>query len=447
MPLALVAQWIEHLTTDQKVVGSTPAERAIRSRDLSIRRQHIEALFVGLTGSTISLSRQLFADSQMFQSIWAEDGWMPMCVVANGHGACLRDQVNGYWPIVHRGLSEIFALAPLAVWPYVFPVFAALLLGLTSAVVYLMFRQFNGRPLSVIVAIGVALTPSLRSEFINVVGNVHWVLFMTSMIVITGFQISQIPSISVSILIFVASLTNPVGFIITLTVTFLWLIYGEERHALLRPLLLSLLGWLFQLAAILAYRGTERIGTTSSLQEKMDSWANSLLGVIPGLRIPQLEADGFQSVLSQLVTGTFVAATLGLLGTIMLKTKSGSMQSRLSALGLATQALAGFLFLILEENPRYTFVLISLNTIWIVGLLSTVLRARIMTTIAVLVLVVAPLPAFKASSYRITHSSEEWFLQVEHAQAKCADGAVIVGFVFAPENTYLTQVPCESIID
>ena len=25
---ALVAQWIEHLTTDQKVVGSTPAERA-----------------------------------------------------------------------------------------------------------------------------------------------------------------------------------------------------------------------------------------------------------------------------------------------------------------------------------------------------------------------------------------------------------------------------------
>ena len=27
---ALVAQWIEHLTTDQKVVGSTPAERTIR---------------------------------------------------------------------------------------------------------------------------------------------------------------------------------------------------------------------------------------------------------------------------------------------------------------------------------------------------------------------------------------------------------------------------------
>ena len=26
--IALVAQWIEHLTTDQKVVGSTPAERA-----------------------------------------------------------------------------------------------------------------------------------------------------------------------------------------------------------------------------------------------------------------------------------------------------------------------------------------------------------------------------------------------------------------------------------
>jgi hypothetical protein len=26
---ALVAQWIEHLTTDQKVVGSTPAERTI----------------------------------------------------------------------------------------------------------------------------------------------------------------------------------------------------------------------------------------------------------------------------------------------------------------------------------------------------------------------------------------------------------------------------------
>ena len=29
---ALVAQWIEHLTTDQKVVGSTPAERT-RSHD------------------------------------------------------------------------------------------------------------------------------------------------------------------------------------------------------------------------------------------------------------------------------------------------------------------------------------------------------------------------------------------------------------------------------
>ena len=43
---ALVAQWIEHLTTDQKVVGSTPAER---TKCYNGRAQPRTCSFDGLT--------------------------------------------------------------------------------------------------------------------------------------------------------------------------------------------------------------------------------------------------------------------------------------------------------------------------------------------------------------------------------------------------------------
>ena len=43
---ALVAQWIEHLTTDQKVVGSTPAERTNDLKRLE-RRLPPTKLFAG----------------------------------------------------------------------------------------------------------------------------------------------------------------------------------------------------------------------------------------------------------------------------------------------------------------------------------------------------------------------------------------------------------------
>jgi hypothetical protein len=109
---------------------------------------------------------------------------MPLCVVSNGHGACLDDQVNGFWPFFHRLLAEAFALVPMSLWPWLLPISGALLTGGVAVVVFHVVSRLVGAFTGGVASAATVLLPFLGMEYINVVGNIHWLLLIIGMLTI-----------------------------------------------------------------------------------------------------------------------------------------------------------------------------------------------------------------------------------------------------------------------
>ena len=379
----------------------------------------------------------------MFKSIWAEDGWMPLCVVARGHGSCLTDQVNGYWPILHRLFSEVIAFLPLNLWPFTFPVLAALMLGAICSFIFLIFRSVSSAPAGTVIGLGVVLIPSLGIEFINVVGNVHWLALMAAVIALVACRESQsLRWQSLSGLVFVASIANPAGLLLFVQIVIFHLTgLGQGRKWRVLACI-SLFGWMVQLTAILLFGGAGRAGTTSTVLEKVEAWANSLLGVVPGLRVSEVSEEAFSRPASWLTPIAVLILVMGILAFFIVSTRATRAQRQFAALGVSTQGLTAFLLFALEEDPRYEFVIIALNLVWMTGLVLSVSKVRITVPVLAAILLVLPLPALKAGSYRVVHSEQDWNDQLSHASELCRVGMKEIEIYFAPGKTYVTKVKC-----
>ena len=411
-----------------------------------IPRTREQAVIVAAVGATVSFLRHLIAGTHMFRSIWAEDGWITLCVVDRGHASCLYQPVNGYWPIVHRVVAEPLALLPMSVWPVLFPILGAALMGVLCGVVYRCVEKLMGRFLGWLCGLGIVLVPVLGVEFLNVFGNVHWVLLMLAMVVVALRE--EITSIQrlVPVFLFVAALSNPAGFVIPAMIMLLWVGRMANLNALVRPLFSSTVGWLIQVVAIAQFDGVDRVGTSSSTAEKIDSWASTIFGVVPGLSVSREGTSSFLFVSSRFTPALVVLITLGLVAAIFFGRGFKEVQRRFALLGIGSQVLTAFLVVILDENPRYTFVLVALNLIWIVGLIgSTFSISPALKAVLVCLLLVAPLAGFKAGSYRTTPSEISWQDQLDSAKEQCDSGASTVEMFFAPGRTYVTEVSCNAL--
>ena len=412
-----------------------------RSFKLLSHRHRGHVLLLGATASIISLLRQFIADPNMFKSIWAEDGWMPLCVVARGHGSCLFEPVNGYWPAAHRLLAEVFALLPMASWPVVFPVLAALMMGGMCATTFLAFRSIGQEKMGVVLAVGIPLIPALGIEFINVIGNIHWVLLIVTMLVML---MKNSNSTLLLTLVVVTSLTNPVSFVLVPLIGSLWFVGAVEKKHALTLSLSSFISWVIQFGMIVGFDGTDRIGFASTASQVIEVWSNSLLGVVPGLRSSSENGEGLNFVSTWLTPITVVLLTVAALFWFMFSNDFSLQVKKTAAFGVASQILTAFILIGFEENPRYSFVLLTLNAIWITAMVGLNF-GQWSVVAAVAALVFLPLPAFKAGSYRTSHSQIEWSTQIRIARTECELGKSEAMFRFAPSITYESIVPCGSI--
>jgi len=404
------------------------------------RRRH--ASVVGLLSTLTVLARQFVSDSDPFGSVWAEDGWIQLCVVSKGHGSCLDEQVNGYWPIVHRLIAEPLSLLPLSWWPAASPLFAALLLGVLVTVAFGVLRELVGSGTAVLGSAAIVLSPSLGMEFINVLGNVHWILLMAAMfMLISPARVGRVKW-NILTLVFVASLSNPAGFVLILMVVVLRLVGLCETNDAWRLGGVASAGWIIQAGAIVVFGGTERVGTSFSFEEKLLSVVNSFLGIVPGLRIDTTQSVSFLAVSTRLTSFVLLLALLLFLLVRLRDATSTSEMRALASLGLTTQTLALFLMLILDPNPRYLFVIIALNSVWVSGMIGLTLQRERARVFVLGALVVMALPGLAVGPYRSTPSEVSWSEQIRQAQNECSSGVNEVELFFAPERSYSTIVEC-----
>ena len=409
-------------------------------------RNRVWLVAVVLTALAVSLARQLVQIEHFGSAIWAEDGWIPVCVIQHGHGSCLSQSVNGYWPVIHRLAAEPLAMVPITVWPFLFPILGAALMGVLCGVVYRYVGEGTESFLGWLTALGVVLVPVLGVEFLNVFGNVHWILLMVAMVMIALREANSLSHWPISVFFLTAALSNPAGFVIPVMIMLMWLGRRSKFVSLVKPLVLSMIGWSIQVAAIARFGGVDRVGTSSSVAEKIDSWASTIVGVVPGMSVSREGVSSFLFVSSSFTPALVVLLTLGLIAVIYFGKGFKEVQRRFALLGIGSQGLTAFLVVILDENPRYTFVLVALNLIWIVGLIgSSVSVTSVLRAVLVCLLLVAPLAGFRAGSYRTTPSSESWQEQLDKASELCSSGASTVELFFAPGRTYVTEVSCNAL--
>jgi hypothetical protein len=417
----------------------------VRKHLLIGRLLHV-LLFVGATA--LSLLRRVVASGSVSGSVWAEDGWIPLCVVANGHGACLDDQVNGYWPIFHRLVAEVFALMPLSVWPWLFPVIGAMLAGGVAVATFSVLARMADPFFAGLAALATVLIPFMGMEYLNVVGNIHWALLLIGMLTILNIKPNDEARVAHLAVLFVAGLSNPAGFVLVGYLLVLGMSGLLRRHAAVVLVGASLTGWLTQMVAIAFFAGTERVGTSFTFEEKLTAFANSTLGVVPGLRVFSNTPVSFLSVSTRLLPFVVAIGVFALVARLVSDRTKSEHVRRLAAFGLATQVLGAFLLLILDENPRYVYVVVALNTVWIVGILGVKWNPGLFGRALVVVSSAALwLPGFAAGPYRTTPSDVPWQEQLDDAHGKCLLGAESVTLHFAPERSYETEVPCDAITD
>ena len=408
------------------------------------KQERVTSIATFVVASVLVFLRQLAGSTAVTKSVWAEDGWIPLCVVSRGSGRCLAEQVNGYWPIVHRLLAEPLALIPMGWWPLVFPLLAALLISLLVLSVFQTLRHVGGIPSAIAGSLGIVLIPTLGMEFINVLGNIHWVILMAAMVIMIS-PIREKRFGVVLLLVFVAGIANPASFVLVILVALLRISRVMPTKQALKIGAAALTGWLLQVLAVLVFKGTDRVGTSFTLEEKMLNVVNSFLGVIPGLRIDSTQSVSFLATSTRLTPYVGFAVLLTFLIVLIMRRGTSHSLKAFASFGLTTQALSIFLLLILDPNPRYVFVVIALNLIWVVGMIgASVRRTRVMYLFA-LALALLSLPGFAAGPYRSTPSDVSWSDQLENARIACAEGAETVEFHFAPERSYPTVVNCSRL--
>ena len=392
--------------------------------------------------------RQVVGERASFDSVWAEDGWMPLCVVANGHGTCLDDQVNGFWPIFHRLLAEAFALVPMSLWPWLLPISGALLTGGVAVVVFQVVSRLVGVFTGGVASAATVLLPFLGMEYINVVGNIHWSLLIIGMLTILSVgRDDNLNRFHVGVL-FLAGLANPASFVLVGYVMVLAVFRLMQHRTSLVLGSAALAGWIIQMGMISLFDGTERVGTSFTFEEKLVAFANSSLRVVPGLRAFSNTPVSFLSVSTRLFPILVVIGVFAIVGWLIVNTSGSEIRRRFAAFGLATQVLGAFVLLILDENPRYVYVVVALNTLWVVGLIGTRWQPGLVGRVmAVAVCALLWLPGFPAGPYRTTPSDVSWHEQLANATVTCAGGAESVTLHFAPERIYETEVSCRVFTD
>jgi len=382
----------------------------------------------------------------MFRSIWAEDGWTLLCSRERGVGRCLLEPVNGYWPVFHRAYSEVVAPLPVSLWPVMLPISGAALTALLSVVLARATAPFDSLVLRGVIVFSPVMLPTLGLEFINVVGNVHWIVLMVSILHLLSVDFGAPTRRRDHVLLFLGGLSGPAGFATIVAVLGVTIARRVTVRRSGSVLVAAVTGFVIQATMIAVHRGDGRLGSSLDYRERAEAIANDVLGLVPGLNATREVPISFLSY-SSAFTPVVLAVAIAFLGLLALVRARHERVRVGGAMLCTTLSISVFLALTIDPNPRYEYVVGLLGTTALLWMLSGASVPQRAGSVAACLLMILWLPAFGVGPFRSTGSDVGWRTQVEEARLACDAGAASVSLHFAPERFLEELVPCEALFN
>lgn len=376
------------------------------------------------------------------ETLWAEDGLFPLCIEKAGFWSCLTDPFAGYFLFVPRVLAWPVSVMPVESWAWAANVLAAVLVGLLSAVAYVIARRANLAVFtSLVIALLPTITPFVGLEALNAIGSSYMPLLF-----VATLAIALVPSrpwgiwgvVGISALLLVTALTIPSAVVLILVV-----VVQFARRAISGRWLAV---WLVALGVGLSAQAITAVTAVSPrpialTMESVNSWADtvpvSILTFWPGLSLGEYGFFINFTLAPANYTGWLVVAVLAVLGVWALVRGWGDQRGRGATAGILLLSGLAFGFIpsvIGDANNRYFVVpLLLWGAAVLVALDSRIRRARwwVLALTSALVLAIW-WPAIPSSEYRST-PAPAWTGDVARMKAKCLqDPAFIDRPLFSP---------------
>jgi hypothetical protein len=149
-----------------------------RTHVAGVLRSALPPVVIGLIAGSISIGRLLLANpTAITETLWAEDGFHPQCVVNEGFLRCLEEPYNGFMHLVPRLIAGVVALVPIDEWALAANLFAAALAGLVAGGMFVRTRRAHVSPeIAVVLALLVVIHSSLSAESVNSYANSYILL-------------------------------------------------------------------------------------------------------------------------------------------------------------------------------------------------------------------------------------------------------------------------------
>jgi hypothetical protein len=349
-------------------------------------------------------------------------------------------EYRGYLSVIPRAVAVLVVQFPTAWWAAGLAVAALLATASTAVITYLVARWYvPQRALCAVLAVAVSLVPAIRTESIDNVANLQFVLVFAAFWLFLAPMRSQRSTIVRALCVLLIGLSAPLMFVLLPLAIGRVLRFGRRES----PLLVATVGALLvQAGARLFWSSSARGGDVKSLANAAVDYGRNVIEAtfggshLPGGRIYEASLGGFVA-LGGVSLGVW---WLRRLATMEDGTRQQQLAARLEFLMTASILLSGLCMIVEVQlggagSYRYavtpslflcTFLAASLSRLWLAlhectsAPTFTPLRRRIASFVLVGVsalVAVGWAQGFSASVYR--RSGPSWSTSVAHARAIC----------------------------
>lgn len=373
----------------------------------------------------LSVGRILIVNHDALSTlVWAEDGLFPLCARAHGLLPCLVEPYSGYLLLIPRLVAWPISALPLDQWPLATNIAASLLIGLLAALTVVVLRRGGvGVIAAMIASVVPVLAPISGYEAVNVTASIYMPLLYLATLAVCLPDPDRFPTTAYALGAVVVALTIPSSAVL-LIVLAVQVIRGRipSRSG-------AIVGGVMVLALTLQMWAALTAESPRSLNWSVDAargWADGVPVAFLSFLPDQVAMAPSGALTAPVVAGVGflgIAVVVSLLvGAILLAFRSDRV---LSGIGLAVAA--GLLLGVMPAaagyaNNRYYVIpvlLVLASGVIAVDRLAVRGGSWIMVAVGAMI-VMACLPAFKASAIRTT-AEPEWHPMLEQARADCAD--------------------------
>ena len=386
-------------------------------------RETALAVAIGVATFSTSLIRVLLTNPQTItDTVWAEDGLFPLCLVDFPLLSCTFEPYAGYLNLAPRVLAIPVAILPLEFWPVAIACISSAALAAIATFVYVLLRQRSATiPTAIFCALVPVLLPTVGFEVIATNASISWALTYAGAIALVTPWTSKVGTYLTACVVFLASSSTPLALaLIPLAIINFYRQSGLNKGpkfiigALMTGLALQLLTILRARQISTADRD---ISFSNEFGEKYLSGFRTVLLDIAGIS-PSSGNSSFGSGTEVL----FLVLLVAIVGALIYLVRRRNFWLHASGLlGLTALLILCFVGFTSYANNRYLLLptaLLAASLTLTLNSLRGLARSILSIGVPILLLMLW-LPQFPASGFR-TGNSNGWAKELSNLSNECA---------------------------